>query len=73
MRHRVTYTLCELSICRRCARELFGFIFDEKERLLGNPGCSSNTNKEVITNCTAIKKNKNSRRRKDRETNFREQ
>lgn len=49
MAHRVTCILCELSICRRCVRELFNFTFGEKERLIGNTSCSNNIEKEVIT------------------------
>ena len=49
LRHRVTCTICELSICRRCSQELFNFTFDRKDKLQVTIGCNPNTDKEVIS------------------------
>lgn len=47
LRQGVTCKSCELSICRRCAKDLFNYAFEEKERDLGIQSIA-NTDKEVI-------------------------
>ena len=49
LRHKATCIICELSICRRYAQELFSFTFEEKDRFQGITECNNNTDKEVIS------------------------
>lgn len=48
LKDKLICTLCDLSIWRRCAQELFNFTFEEKKRIIRNTSCNNNSEEEVI-------------------------
>ena len=44
--HKVTCTICELSVCRRCALKLFNFTFEKREKTINSPSYNFGTDSE---------------------------